>query len=490
MSDSSVYGLIGLTEESVGLDRRIYTGLTSTDPTLAVSYNSGRVDVFLNGVKLVGNHSEMPSGTKDYTFTATGQGSSITLATGVALVSSDVVEVMGYVSNSANTVTTYNYTASDGDTQFTANNSTGDLVNVYLNGVLLDSSDYNLTTANTVTLGSGAAASDIVHIQVIGALDNSNFVPAGGGTFSGNVSFGDNNITNVGDIAVDTISSDAGTSIGVTLGTDAGDDFNVGSGKLVVEGDTGDVGLGTAEPEELLHLNGTEPVIKLTDSATSGAGFIDFDGSGLQLNTNRNPNTGTSTNTSKTNASIQLFGLDGDANIRFYTTTTNNSASTERMRILSGGDVEVKTGNLKIGSAGQGIDFSATGDGSGASSVGEVFDDYETGQFTVSFNNAQTGFTTGYYRKVGDVVFVTAYLRCTGSGASGTTFSGLPFNCATAEGKQGGGVVQYHNFDTSYTFKVDAIYNTDDFRIVYNGNSVGQIQAGTEMYVAFFYFVD
>ena len=215
MSDASVFGLIGLTEESVGLDRRIYTGLTSTDPTLAVSYNSGRVDVFLNGVKLVGDHSEMPSGTKDYTFTASGQGSSITLATGVALVSSDVVEVMGYVSNSANTVTTYNYTATASQVAFTANNSSGDLVNVFLNGVLLDSSDYNLTTANTVTLGSGAAASDIVHIQVIGALDNSNFVPASGGTFTGNVSFGDNNITNVGSIALDSISADA-TSITIS----------------------------------------------------------------------------------------------------------------------------------------------------------------------------------------------------------------------------------------------------------------------------------
>tara|TARA_R100001530_G_scaffold133692_1_gene107467 strand:+ start:272 stop:1036 length:765 start_codon:yes stop_codon:yes gene_type:complete len=51
-------------------------------------------------------------------------------------------------------------------------------------------------------------------------------------------SFGDNNVTNVGDISLDSISSDPGTSISVTLGTDAGDDFNVGSGKLLVEGDT------------------------------------------------------------------------------------------------------------------------------------------------------------------------------------------------------------------------------------------------------------
>jgi hypothetical protein len=86
---------------------------------------------------------------------------------------------------------------------------------VFLNGVLLDSSDYNLNTSNTVTLASGATASDIVHIQVIGALDNSNFVPVGGGTFTGNVSFGDNNITNVGSIALDSISADA-TSITIS----------------------------------------------------------------------------------------------------------------------------------------------------------------------------------------------------------------------------------------------------------------------------------
>ena len=72
----------------------------------------------------------------------------------------------------------------------------------------------------------------------------------------GATSFNDSNISNVGDISVDTISSDDGTSIGVTLGTDAGDDFNVGSGKLVVEGDTGYVGIGTTSPQDALHNRG------------------------------------------------------------------------------------------------------------------------------------------------------------------------------------------------------------------------------------------
>ncbi|MDP6587703.1 MAG: hypothetical protein QF535_23865, partial [Anaerolineales bacterium] len=49
---------------------------------------------------------------------------------------------------------------------------------------------------------------------------------------------------NVGDISLDSISSDAGTSINVVLGSDAGDDFTVDTSKLVVEGDTGNVGIG------------------------------------------------------------------------------------------------------------------------------------------------------------------------------------------------------------------------------------------------------
>ena len=76
-SDLHNYGIIGFTADNVGIDRRIYTGLTSTDPVLNVSYNGGRVDVYLNGIKLVGDHSEMPSGTRDYTFTQTGSGSNI-----------------------------------------------------------------------------------------------------------------------------------------------------------------------------------------------------------------------------------------------------------------------------------------------------------------------------------------------------------------------------------------------------------------------------
>tara|TARA_B100000131_G_scaffold265982_1_gene263724 strand:+ start:1302 stop:2015 length:714 start_codon:yes stop_codon:yes gene_type:complete len=70
--------------------------------------------------------------------------------------------------------------------------------------------------------------------------------------------FDDENITNVGSIALDEITSDSATSVTVTLGTDAGDDFIVGpSNKMVVEGDSGNVGIGTASPTAKLDVVGT-----------------------------------------------------------------------------------------------------------------------------------------------------------------------------------------------------------------------------------------
>ena len=100
----------------------------------------------------------------------------ITVRTGVALVSADVLNVLVMLVVS-NTVT-YTPSVSAGNNTFTSITHTlSDLLNVFLNGVLLDSSDYTAdANADTVAITS-LASGDVVHIQVIGALDNSNFVP-------------------------------------------------------------------------------------------------------------------------------------------------------------------------------------------------------------------------------------------------------------------------------------------------------------------------
>jgi len=70
---------------------------------------------------------------------------------------------------------------------------------------------------------------------------------------------------------------------------------------------------------------------------TTNAGFIDFDSTKLQLNTQRNPNTGAFVNTSRSHASIELNGADGGSSILLRTAASNNTASSERMRIDSSG---------------------------------------------------------------------------------------------------------------------------------------------------------
>jgi hypothetical protein len=100
----------------------------------------------------------------------------------------------------------------------------------------------------------------------------------------GATSFNEADITNVGNIALDSISSDTGTNITVTLGTDAADDFIVGNNSaLVVTGDNDRVGIGTDAPSQLLHVK----------SLTTSGAYINYDGQsngefGLRVESNSN----------------------------------------------------------------------------------------------------------------------------------------------------------------------------------------------------------
>ena len=111
---------------------------------------------------------------------------------------------------------------------------------------LIDSAPGALNTLNE--LAAAINDDDDYHVAVTASLSGK--VAKSGDTMSGVLNMGDNNITNVGDISLDSISSDAGTSINVVLGSDAGDDFLVDTDKLVVEGDTGKVGIGVTPDSE------------------------------------------------------------------------------------------------------------------------------------------------------------------------------------------------------------------------------------------------
>ena len=117
------------------------------------------------------------------------------------------------------------FTASGSETSVTAADDgrvvsyTVGQVSVYLNGVKLvegSGKDYEATNGSTIASLAALTSGDVVEVVALSAFSPSDTVSsANGGTFNGNVSFGDNNITNVGSLALDSISAD-GTSITIS----------------------------------------------------------------------------------------------------------------------------------------------------------------------------------------------------------------------------------------------------------------------------------
>jgi len=93
--------------------------------------------------------------------------------------------------------TKFDYTASQGQTAFTGADDDGKVlaftvgqIEVYVNGILMDDSDFTTTGTGTVTLASAANLNDVINIVSFETnIPDSNYVPASGGTFTGNVNF-------------------------------------------------------------------------------------------------------------------------------------------------------------------------------------------------------------------------------------------------------------------------------------------------------------
>ena len=129
------------------------------------------------------------------------------------------------------------------------------------------------------------------------------------------------------------------------------------------------------------------------------------------------------------------FSIDPDADSGELDVTAH-----ERLRITSGGDVELPSGNLKL-AANKGINFSAYATSGNPSS--NLLDDYEEGSWTIGMEYhtgsawATVGFdvnpsnTTGYYVKIGKLVHVQIYTSAFNVNTTATgeyaRISGLPF---------------------------------------------------------------
>jgi hypothetical protein len=101
------------------------------------------------------------------------------------------------------------------------------------------------------------------------------------------------------------------------------------------------------------------------------------------------------------------------------------------------GDQTITNGNLVIGTAGKGIDFSANPNPGGMTS--ELLNDYEEGTWTPVFSSAagtitSTTVNAATYTKVGRLVTLSFDVTITnnGTGAVAINVTGLPFAAAAA----------------------------------------------------------
>ena len=149
------------------------------------------------------------------------------------------------------------------------------------------------------------------------------------------------------------------------------------------------------------------------------------------------------------------------------------------------GDQTIVSGNLVIGTAGKGIDFSANTSAPGMTS--KLLTDYEEGTWTPAFFSSGGSFTSitynattqGRYIKIGNVVHVQAYIRTDAvdnTGASGAVrMSGLPF---TALNSSNGGYSAFavglaFDFNSVHPSAAYVIANTTTIILGYRGSSDG-----------------
>ncbi len=170
--------------------------------------------------------------------------------------------------------------------------------------------------------------------------------------------------------------------------------------------------------------------------------------------------------------SILLVGTYDNFNVQIR---TNN---TQRMLFDTSGNVTVSNGNLVVGTAGKGIDFSANSNAAGMTS--ELLSWYEEGTWTPVIEGSSSAGTATYsaqsarYTRIGRLVFFEAYVSWnTGSGTGSLRLAGLPFTIANAN--------TYPSFTLGYVFNIaltasnymTAYGNVNSTSVVFSQTPVG-----------------
>lgn len=296
--------------------------------------------------------------------------------------------------------------------------------------------------------------------------------------FGGKVGIGTSSPSGVYKLSVENTS---GGSIGILSKTS-----DANSAALKVENSAGSTNLFEYQNKFTVRKNSTDAMV-IDSSGNVGIG-TSSPGANLDLRGGLS-NTAGGFQFGMGSSTSSFFGirLDTSGDVCF---DTYKAPWTETLKIdRSSGDFQISTGNLVIGTAGKGIDFSATS-GTGTS---ELLDDYEEGTWTPvvadasSGGNTASGSFSGTYTKVGRIVTVHGYainVNTTGLTSTNQLFiRSLPFNNGTTA-KYGTVVVQAINFSGYCVVQLGG--NNSFFTILeiisgsnYNGITVADLTSGS-----------
>ena len=308
---------------------------------------------------------------------------------------------------------------------------------------LLDStvlvSGNNITIPGTITLGGTAITSTAAEINLLDALDRGSILYGNASGATAVLGQGSNGqvLTSDGtDISWENASAGATLSGSTdnTVVTVTGANAMAGEANLTFDGTK--LGINTAAPDsgQYLHIVGANGSISgLTATTTS------------QMTVENNSNAAISILSPAADFGAIYFG-DADSNIAgglIY----NHGATRFDFRvegstkfIMEADDLTISDGNLVIGTAGHGIDFSAqSSPASGMTS--ELLDRYEEGTFTPAIADATLNGTSegqtyhsstiGRYTRIGRQVHVYGHVNITSSGTmtstDGVNIVGFPF---------------------------------------------------------------
>jgi hypothetical protein len=193
----------------------------------------------------------------------------------------------------------------------------------------------------------------------------------------------------------------------------------------------------TLNGESALTFNGTTLTIGSDYDVSDANGLYKRTNGTLQLNSN----------------SSMAFNIDSDSNqsgrsFWFYNNSVSQSG-TQIMELAEDGNLNVMLGNVVIGTAGKGIDFSASTHSTTPSGEtimdNELFDDYEEGAWTArsqdsAGNSGSHASQVGRYTKIGNICYITCYTVNNGQGSmvSSNTIRiyQLPFTSENVTGQQ------------------------------------------------------